>query len=115
LILEEAIHVRLGKDKMIFVNNWQEHGQLSQRGLRCPLCQLVQDRFKTGDLFMDPHAMGKAIDQDFQGMTAEEGRKYLIDNKSLWPYHFRLEDKVEWIHLDLYTDGSNGKIVLFNS
>ena len=113
LILEEAIHLKLGKDFNISINNWQEHGAFSQRGLRCPLCQLVQDNFKAGKLFMDPHEKGKAVDQGFQGMTAEQGRDYLIANKSLWPYPFRLEDKVEWIHLDILCDGSSGKITLF--
>jgi hypothetical protein len=115
LILEEAIHSRLGKDFNILINNWEEHGTFSQRGLRCPLCQLMQDVYKGGKLFMDPHAFGKAIDQDFQGMTAEEGRQYLIDNKNFWPYPFRLESSVLWIHLDVYSDGSNGKVILFNA
>ena len=113
LIIMEAIRTKL--NKKITVNDYQVHGQFTQRGLRCVQCQIMIDLFKSGNLFVDPHALGKAWDFDIEGLVAQEVRDYLIQNKTLWPYPFRLENSVNWIHLDVYSDGSNGKVVLFNS
>jgi hypothetical protein len=113
IVTMEAIRMRL--NKAITVNDWQSHGQFSQRGLRCPQCDLIQNIYAKDELFMDPHALGKAWDFDVQGMVAEEVRQYLIQNKNLWPYSFRLENQVSWVHLDTYNQSLTDKVILFNT
>jgi hypothetical protein len=108
----EAIRMRL--NKAIYVNDYSVHGKFTQRGFRCVQCQLMTDVYKSGELFTDPHALGKAIDFDVQGMVASEVREYLLKNKNLWPYPFRLENSVSWCHLDLYNNNYNDKVIFFN-
>ena len=86
-------------NKAMIINNWQIHGQFSQRGLRCPQCQLIQDIYKNGKLFMDPHAFGQAVDFDVEGLIAEEVRQWIIKNQNILPYPIRLESNVDWVHL----------------
>jgi hypothetical protein len=111
LIVMEAIRSRL--NKKIIINDWQIHGQFSQRGFRCVQCQIMTDLYKSGNLFTDPHALGKAFDFDVEGLVASEVRDYLIKNATLWPYPIRLEADVLWCHIDTYNDGSQGKVILF--
>jgi hypothetical protein len=47
------------------------------------------------------------------GMRAAEVRLWLVENEKKLPYSIRLENNVEWIHLDVrQVDGR--KIVFFN-
>ena len=95
-------------NKPITVNN----GELTQRGLRCPHCEIVKKKLEEGALYMSAHTFGKAFDFDVEGLTAEEVRLYLVAKKSLWPYAFRLEKNVTWVHLDIFTEGLE-KITFF--
>jgi hypothetical protein len=96
----------------IYINNWDSEGEYSQRGLRCSLCQLVQDVFKKGELFMDPHAEGQAVDFDVEGKTASEIRLWIAKNANILPYPVRLESNVDWCHLDIRDAGQ--KVYMFN-
>ena len=65
--------------------------------------------------------MGKAIDFDVKGMTADEVREWLIENEDLLPYKIRLEHKINktgktitWVHMDVYYLERNKKLTLFN-
>jgi hypothetical protein len=98
-------------DKSIYVNNWQVHGQFSQRGFRCIQCQLVRDAIKQNRLYVSAHMTGQALDFDITGMTAEQGRQWIIANQNILPYNIRLESDVAWIHLDMR--GGNQKITMF--
>jgi hypothetical protein len=113
LIMGDTIRDKIGK--AIYANDWYIHGKLSQRGLRCPFCQIVKDKVANGELYMSAHCLGKGFDFTIEGMLAEETRRWLISKQSLWPYPFRLEDGVDWIHLDLYHDGREQKVYLFNA
>lgn len=75
----------------------------TQRGLRCNRCQIV--RGKTAP-YLSAHVMGKAIDFDAKGMTAEQVRKTIKSNINLLPYPIRLEEGVNWVHIDVYDGGS---------
>ena len=111
LITIDTLRERIGRP--IFLNDWQVHGVQSQSGLRCPFCSIVKDKTDKGELYMSAHCFGQAGDFTIQGMLAEESRKWIIDNQKWWPYPIRLEDKVNWIHLDVrnYTDK---KVITFN-
>lgn len=85
------------------INNWHAKGSFSQRGLRCNRCQIV--RGKTAP-YLSAHVMGKAIDFDAKGMTAEQVRKTIKSNIDLLPYPIRLEEGVNWVHIDVYDGGS---------
>lgn len=109
----DAIRDRIGR--AIFVNDWHKKGQFSQRGLRCPECQLVKDKAVAGELYMSAHTLGKAVDFEIQGMLAEESRKWIIQHEEWWPAAIRLESGVSWVHLDVYNDGTQKKIITFEN
>lgn len=109
IVTINTIRDRIGK--AIFVNDWQIHGDKSQRGLRCPECEIVKAK---KELYMSAHCLGKAVDFECQGLVSSEVRMWLIKNKNWWPYSFRLEDNVSWVHLDLYSFNTGEKITLFN-
>lgn len=111
LIILETLRDRINKP--VFINSWQVHGEYSQRGLRCPQCQIVKDKVAAGELYMSAHTLGKAIDFDVEGLLSEEVRIWLIKNSKWWPYPFRLESKVNWCHTDTYHDGREEKVYTF--
>lgn len=111
LIMIDTIRDRI--NKAIFINNWLIHGSFSQRGLRCPECQIPKDYAAKGILYMSAHPLGKGFDMEVEDMSADEVRQWIILHANWWPYPIRLEDKVTWVHLDLYND-TEKKVILFN-
>lgn len=114
-LLETLLTIREKIGMPIYVNNWQVGGNLTQRGLRCNMCQLVREKSDLEKVYMSTHMQGNGIDFDVKGMSAAEVRGWIIKNQILLPYPVRLEDGVSWVHLDLRTDGSKGKVVLFKA
>lgn len=100
-------------EKPIYVNNWQIHGQFSQRGFRCIQCELVKKAVREKRMYVSPHMTGQGADFDVQGMTAEEVREWIVANSNLLPYPIRLENNVSWVHLDV-RDVNKEKVYLFN-
>lgn len=70
---------------------------MRQRGLRCNMCPLVQEK---GTVYLSSHLLGKAGDFTVKGMTAEEARQKIRQNAHLLPYPIRIEDGVTWLHID---------------
>lgn len=99
--------------KPMTINNWFMGGQFSQRGLRTNLSPLVVEKTNAGKLYMTAHGNGAGIDFDVKGVPAEEARQTIIANKNRLPYPIRLEAGVNWVHQDMYNDGSKDKVVLF--
>jgi len=99
-------------NKAIFVNDWQIHGQFDERGFRCLQCELVKKAIKEKRMYVSPHMTGQAVDFDVEGLLAEEVRQWIIKNQNLLPYPVRLEDGVNWVHLDT-RDADKGKVYLF--
>lgn len=114
-LLETMLVIREKLGKPIYVNNWQIGGNLSQRGLRCNVCILVKEKTDLEKVYMSAHLQGTGIDFDVKGMTAQEVREWIKRNQILLPYAVRLEDGVNWVHLDLRNDGTKGKVVLFKA
>lgn len=111
LITIDRIRTKL--NKRIFVNNWADGGDLTQRGLRCLLCPLVKARYNT--LYESAHILGKGFDLTVEGLIAEEVRLWIVANKNLWPYPIRLERDVNWVHLDLFDMDNGQKVYLFKA
>ena len=103
----DTIRERIGKP--IYVNR----GNLTQRGLRCPQCQIVKDKFEAGVLYMSAHTFGKAVDFDVEGMTAEEVRGWLKEHGAYLPYPIRVESDVNWVHLDVFESVTGQKVYFF--
>ena len=112
-LLETMLVIREKLGKPIYVNNWQIGGNLSQRGLRCNVCILVKEKTDLEKVYMSAHLQGTGIDFDVKGMSAEEVRRWIEKNQILLPYAVRLEDAVNWVHLDLRNDGTKGKVTRF--
>lgn len=102
------IRSKLGKE---LTYNSRNRG-LSQRGLRCNLCSLVQDKTKQNKPYLSAHVLGAAIDFDAKDMTAEQVREWICLNKSGLPYPIRLEQDVSWVHLDVAVS-SDDKVTFF--
>jgi len=82
----------------ITINNWWEgKGSFEWRGFRTPE--------KAAELGAphSQHAMGNAFDCDIHGFDAEKAREIIIAHKDepLLSRIMRLEDKVNWVHMDL--------------
>jgi len=105
--------IRTKLNKKIIINNWQNGGKYSQRGLRCLTCSIVKSQYNK--LYMSAHCLGKAVDFDVEGLLAEEVRLWIVANKNLWPYPIRLERDVSWIHLDMYDNEQGQKVYLFKA
>ncbi len=97
------------------VNNWHAGGNFTQRGLRCNICELVKNKTDAGRLYLSAHMLGKAVDCNADGMTAQEARRLIIEKQELLPYPIRLEDGVSWLHIDLYDNGKKEKVYLFKA
>jgi uncharacterized protein YcbK (DUF882 family) len=66
------------------------------------------------ELYMSAHCNGSAIDFDVQGMSANSVRNLIISNQNKLPHPIRMEDKVNWVHVDCFNYDNLNKIILFN-
>lgn len=97
------------KEPMI-VNNWHQYKSYSQRGVRCNKCSLVEDKKYC---YMSSHILGKGVDFNVPGKTAEDVRKIIKANIDKFEYPIRLEEGVSWVHIDCYTKDDSIKLVTF--
>lgn len=104
-LLDTLLVIREKIGKSIYVNNWDMGGNFTQRGFRCNICPLVKEKTALEKLYVTAHNQGMGVDFDVKGMSAEEVRKWIVDNKIFLPHPIRLESDVNWVHLDVRTDG----------
>ncbi len=109
-LLHAILIVRENLDRSMTVN----YGSSEQRGLRTNIQSIVKDKTERNKLYISAHILGKAVDFDIKGMTAQQVRDWIIDSESLFPFKIRLEDGVTWVHLDVISEDHNPKIYLFN-
>ncbi len=89
------------------------HGTQLQRGLRCNMCELVQQK---DEVYLSSHLFGKAGDFTVKGMTAQEARSLIRNNAHLLPYPLRMEAGVSWLHFDVLPQyGITEKVYEFTS
>lgn len=98
--------------KPMVINSYQN--DLTQRGLRCNICQLCKDKTNKNKIYVTAHALGKAIDFSVNGMSAEEVRNLIRSNINKFEYPIRLERGTSWVHCDCYTVDGVTKLVEFN-
>jgi hypothetical protein len=103
--------IRRTLGKPITINNWHNGGEFTQRGLRCIQCSLVKDKCIKGEIYESAHILGKAVDFDVEGMSADDVRIWIALNKDKLPYNIRIERDVAWCHLD--TEDTGSKITFF--
>jgi hypothetical protein len=89
------------------------YGTSYQRGLRCNICPLVLEKTNKKETYLSSHCTGAGVDINFTGFTAEAAREHIRKNADKLPYPIRLEKDVNWVHIDVYNDGSGKKIVEF--
>lgn len=106
-LLETILFIRENIGRPIYVNNWSRGGNLSQRGLRCNLCQLVKDKTDLDKLYMSAHGQGMGIDFDIDGMSAKQVRNWIKEHQEELPHPIRVEEDVNWVHIDVRSDGKN--------
>lgn len=99
-------------NKPITINNWDNGGNLSQRGLRCNMCQIVQNQ---SNVYISAHCLGCAIDFNVKDIDIEECKNLIRQNIDKFEYPIRLETNTDtWIHVDTYEPiGSTAKLVEF--
>jgi hypothetical protein len=95
----------------ITVNDTVHH----QRGLRCNICDLVQEKSKAGKIYLSAHCNGAGLDLIPQGVTAEEARNKIQVDHNLLPYPIRLEKDVTWVHIDCYDYMNGHKVNYFSA
>jgi hypothetical protein len=110
LILREEILC-----KPFIINNWQNGGGYSQRGLRCNVCVLCKEKTMLEKPYLSAHALGRGFDITVSGMEAEAARKLIVDDSGKLPYPIRLEDGVNWVHVDTMNLCNGKKVTLFNA
>jgi hypothetical protein len=84
----------------------------TQRGLRCVLCQLVQDAIVAKRCYMSAHITGQAFDGDVKGMTAVQVRQWILANQIKLPFPVTIEKGVNWLHIATRDGGQ--KVTLIN-
>lgn len=104
-LLETILFIRENIGLPIYVNNWSRGGSLSQRGLRCNLCQLVKDKTDSDKIYMSAHSQGMGIDFDINGMSAKQVRNWIKEHQEELPHPIRVEEDVNWVHIDVRSDG----------
>lgn len=117
--LEMLLILRSNIDRKITINNWAWGGNYTQRGLRTNLQNIFRQLTKTFKLYLSGHVLGEAFDLYVEGMSAEEVRQWIIDNKHLFPMRIRLERNkngkpITWVHIDSIQELHNPKVYLFD-
>lgn len=93
----------------IIINNGRH---FTQRGLRCNRCRLV--RMKTGP-YLSSHVLGKGLDMDIVGYTAEQARNKVKANISMFPFPIKMEADVNWQHIDVIDMGTGDQLTMFTA
>ena len=78
------------------INNWKWGGVFNQSGLRTKNSQF----YREGSM----HSVGKALDMKFSNISAEAVRadlKAMNARGEMIPHIRRIEDGVNWVHLDV--------------
>lgn len=85
---------------------------LKQRGMRCNMCPIVKEKTNA---YVSAHVTGNGVDFTCAAKSAEEVRQIIKDNQDKLPYPIRLEEGVNWVHIDVYDSGFYNKITTFKA
>ena len=90
---------------------WCNGNGMTQRGLRCNVCELVKTKPYN---YLSAHVLGKGGDFTITGMSAEQARNLIRSNIQKFPYPIRLEKAVSWLHIDVLDTNNGAKLVEFD-
>lgn len=118
-LLKTMVVIREALDLPITINNWKWGGRFDERGFRDTSTPMVQTKSKNDIPWFSGHVVTMAFDFDVEGMTANQVRRWLKDNKSILPCKIRLErklngDYISWVHLDVIDEPKNPKVYEFD-
>jgi hypothetical protein len=113
-LLEVMLFIRESLGRPISVNKWMFGKSYTQRGLRENTSDIVSQKTKAGKLYLSAHVFGQALDFDVRGMTADAVRAWIKDHAGELPHAVRLENGVNWVHLDVAVKEGQGKVYIFN-
>lgn len=85
---------------------------LTQRGLRCNRCEIVSGKTSP---YLSAHVTGKGFDLSSSAMSAEEMRLKISENVDLLPCKVRIEQDVNWLHIDVYDEMTKERIKYFRA
>lgn len=91
----------------MLINNYHMKGTLSQRGLRCNICNIPKEKTLKNLIYLSAHPNGAGFDADVKGLTAAQARAKVKANAHLLPVPVRCEADVTWLHLDVYDMGQD--------
>ena len=112
-ILDVILFIRVGTGLPMYINNWVWGGDKTQRGLRCNVCRIVREQSNLEKPYLSAHLLGKGIDFNVKGLTAQEVRDWLRLNQILLPYPIRVESDVTWVHIDVLEYGQSGNKITY--
>lgn len=115
--LREVLNIIRNKilKRPIRINNGSS---LTQRGLRCNLCQLVADKTRAGKIYLSAHNLGKGTDFDCPGLTVQQVHDLIKKNAKLLPCKIRLESPIDspsWTHVDVITEDQKEQVYVFRA
>lgn len=100
LIVLDTIRTFFGAP--VTVNNWSTGGKFKYRGYR-------PDSYYAGAVPpASQHRFGRAADLDIKGVTAVQARDIIMNHQPQFPFIKRIEDDVDWIHVDVANTFHNG-------
>ena len=100
------VHIRESVGLPMIINNWKNGGQFQFRGYRNASCSVGAKKSQ--------HRDGNAFDFHFKGHTGEEGRNFIIQKAMQGlPYPIRIEEGVNWCHVDCKKVNNSHKINYF--
>ena len=76
----------------VTVNNYKWGGKNKYRGFRPANCTVGAQ--------WSQHKYGRALDCTIHGITAQEARTEIVREAQHFPYITRMEDEVDWLHVD---------------
>ena len=92
---------------------------LTQRGLRCNICDLVAKKTKAGKLYLTAHWFGAGFDISSPKYTANQLRDLILKNQDKLPYKIRIESPIDaptWVHFDVLCDpNQKEKVYIFRA
>ena len=85
---------------------------MKQRGLRCNMCEIVKEKTSA---YVSAHVTGKGFDFSSPAMSAEEMRLKVSECVDLLPCKVRIEQDVNWLHIDVYDEMTKERIRYFRA
>lgn len=111
-LIENLDWIRETINKPITINDWFWGGNFDERGLRCNMDEMMVAKTNKKLIYCSPHPLGQGADFDVEGMLAKNVRTWLVTNQNELPHPIRLENGVNWVHMDVRNTGK--KIYIFN-